>query len=401
MQSQISLPPAGISPEDSIKRNQAAIALAEAMSRARELARVVDVPRASSKALKAARLETVRQQLAPLYAAIPRDVELFDLALVSSDKPKLFVDIIAFIELTPDDTFRFVQDTRTGRTVLLETDDETTLRDAVTDYIARRLIERERALAATVPVDAPVAPAGIAKPDSIERPMRSDEPRPVADAQAAPAVSAAPFAALPQTMAKAASPAMPQDANQAFERWTNALAQPDTGSGTEQRTDAAPSARGIQQSPVRTNATAEEELAAVRRELVEITALTPSVTPEAPKPPIAPEIPAVPSAHIKEPRIATVSSVQVKEPVVGPAPLAQMVQAAQPAAGMIANGTTAKTTAVAATAAATTASVIRTPYAPRPETHSGRWLLPLLALLVGIGLGALLLYLYAANILKP
>ena len=43
--------------------------------------------------------------------------------------------------------YRFVQDTRYGRKVLAESNDIPEIVEAVTHYVARRIIERERALA--------------------------------------------------------------------------------------------------------------------------------------------------------------------------------------------------------------------------------------------------------------
>jgi len=45
--------------------------------------------------------------------------------------------------------YRFVQDTRYGRIVLAESHDVPVIVEAVTDYVARRMIEREHALVAT------------------------------------------------------------------------------------------------------------------------------------------------------------------------------------------------------------------------------------------------------------
>src|SRR5260370_8313349 len=58
--------------------------------------------------------------------------------------------------------YRFVQDTRFGRIVIAESHDVATIVDAVTDYVARRMIEREHALVAT-PAPEPVV---------IEKPRR-------------------------------------------------------------------------------------------------------------------------------------------------------------------------------------------------------------------------------------
>jgi hypothetical protein len=42
--------------------------------------------------------------------------------------------------------YRFVQDTRFGRIVLAESHDTVVIVEAVTDYVARRMIEREHAM---------------------------------------------------------------------------------------------------------------------------------------------------------------------------------------------------------------------------------------------------------------
>ena len=43
-------------------------------------------------------------------------------------------------------TYRFLKDTRLGRTVLLETANLNDMADVVTNYVAERIIERERAM---------------------------------------------------------------------------------------------------------------------------------------------------------------------------------------------------------------------------------------------------------------
>jgi len=53
--------------------------------------------------------------------------------------------------------YRFVQDTRFGRIVIAESHEVPAILDAVTDYVARRMVEREHALVATpIPEPAPV-----------------------------------------------------------------------------------------------------------------------------------------------------------------------------------------------------------------------------------------------------
>jgi hypothetical protein len=111
-----------------------------------------------------ARLEILNEALDPLFAQIPDNVDLFDRGISQGDTPRLWVDVVAHVMMGRDKRiYRFVQDTRFGRTVLAESHEVAAIVDAVTDYIARRLIEREHALVAT-PAVAPVAAAVEEKP---------------------------------------------------------------------------------------------------------------------------------------------------------------------------------------------------------------------------------------------
>ena len=95
-----------------------------------------------------ARLELLNDALEPLFKEIPASIELFDRGISRGDTPRLWVDAIAHIVMGRDKRiYRFVQDTRFGRTVLAESYEVPAIVDAVTNYVARRLVERERALA--------------------------------------------------------------------------------------------------------------------------------------------------------------------------------------------------------------------------------------------------------------
>lgn len=99
-----------------------------------------------------ARLELLNEALDPVFADIPANVELFDRGVSRGDIPRLWVDVIAHVEMGRDKRqFRFVQDTRYGRAVLAESHDMAEIVKAVTRYVARRLVERERALADDTP----------------------------------------------------------------------------------------------------------------------------------------------------------------------------------------------------------------------------------------------------------
>lgn len=114
-----------------------------------------------------ARLELLNEALDPVFKDIPAGVELFDRGVSKGDVPRLWVDVIAHVEMGRDKRqYRFVQDTRYGRAVLAESYEVSEMVQAVTRYVARRLVERERALADD-------AASGLAVSDKIARLERS------------------------------------------------------------------------------------------------------------------------------------------------------------------------------------------------------------------------------------
>jgi len=95
-----------------------------------------------------ARLELLNDALDPLFEETPPDIELFDRGISHGDTPRLWIDAIAHVVMGRDKRhYRFVLDTRYGRKVLAESNDIATIVEAVTHYVAARIIERERALA--------------------------------------------------------------------------------------------------------------------------------------------------------------------------------------------------------------------------------------------------------------
>jgi hypothetical protein len=97
---------------------------------------------------EAARLELLNEALDPLFAEIPAGIELFDRGISRGDTPRLWIDAVAHVVMGRDKRlYRLVQDTSYGRRVLAESFEIEQLADAVTKYVARRLVERERALA--------------------------------------------------------------------------------------------------------------------------------------------------------------------------------------------------------------------------------------------------------------
>src|SRR5664279_3905331 len=111
-----------------------------------------------------ARLEILNEALDPLFAQIPQQVDLFDRGISQGDTPRLWIDVVTHVVMGRDKRiYRFVQDTRFGRIVIAESHEAAAIVNAVTDYVARRMIEREHALVATP----------MAEPDETETPRRS------------------------------------------------------------------------------------------------------------------------------------------------------------------------------------------------------------------------------------
>jgi hypothetical protein len=103
---------------------------------------------AELRGAEVARLEILQDALKPVLAQVPADIDLFDTGLVTGERPRFFIDMLGFVEMGRDRrVYRFLQDTRHGRIVLAESEKPDTIVEAVTAYIARRIIEREQALA--------------------------------------------------------------------------------------------------------------------------------------------------------------------------------------------------------------------------------------------------------------
>ena len=94
-----------------------------------------------------ARLDMLADELRSVFAQVPEDDDQFIFAVMAGNQPRLWIDITSFVALGRDRrTYRFLKDTRFGRTVILESADLDDMADAITHYVAERIIERERAL---------------------------------------------------------------------------------------------------------------------------------------------------------------------------------------------------------------------------------------------------------------
>jgi hypothetical protein len=94
-----------------------------------------------------ARLELLDDALDTLFADVPAEIELFDRGISRGDNPRLWIDAVAHVHMGRDKrVYRFVQDSRIGRRVVAESSVPADIVTAVTNYVARRMLEREHAL---------------------------------------------------------------------------------------------------------------------------------------------------------------------------------------------------------------------------------------------------------------
>ncbi len=103
--------------------------------------------------VRRARLEILADELNPVFADVPADDPQFDFVLSSGLRPRLWIDATAHVTMARDArTYRFLRDSRLGRSVVLESTNSSDIAEAVTQHIAERMVERQRML------DGPVAP---------------------------------------------------------------------------------------------------------------------------------------------------------------------------------------------------------------------------------------------------
>lgn len=102
------------------------------------------------KDAKSLRLQVLKDDIAAVIAHSPQARQIFDLALVPGEPPKLWIDLIAHVVMEPDyRTYRLVQDNQAGRDILHETADRAEMVERIKHLMAHRIVARERQMAAT------------------------------------------------------------------------------------------------------------------------------------------------------------------------------------------------------------------------------------------------------------
>ena len=121
--------------------------LAEAMDRVRENRAQQDDVVVDMKQAAHQRLELLARDLQPVFKALPDDNDQFEFALTNGEPPRLWVDMTSHVRMGRDRMlYEFVKNTRMGRTLLAKTTDRQKMAKIVTNYVAERVLERERVI---------------------------------------------------------------------------------------------------------------------------------------------------------------------------------------------------------------------------------------------------------------
>ncbi|MEM9331162.1 MAG: hypothetical protein AAGA53_07530 [Pseudomonadota bacterium] len=119
--------------------------LAEAMTKVRTSLADRDDVVVEMKDTKINRLKLLADDLAEVRDDIPKDNEQFEFAVTNGETPRLWIDMTSFVRMGGDSReYEFVKDTRLGRTILGRTADRKAIGERITEYVAERLLERER-----------------------------------------------------------------------------------------------------------------------------------------------------------------------------------------------------------------------------------------------------------------
>ena len=95
------------------------------------------------------RLDQLSELLQSVKSEIPADDERFSLAVLPGQTPRLWVDPTSYVMLSDDNrTYHFVKDTRSGRRAMADSTEAPVIAKAITRYVARRIVEREREIEA-------------------------------------------------------------------------------------------------------------------------------------------------------------------------------------------------------------------------------------------------------------
>jgi len=119
--------------------------LAESMERMRASQADKDDVVVDMKHAKHTRLELLAEELQPVFNDVPEGSDQFEFALTNGEVPRMWIDMTSFVRMGSDrQEYEFVKDTRLGRVILGRTKSRGEIGSQVTDYVAERILERER-----------------------------------------------------------------------------------------------------------------------------------------------------------------------------------------------------------------------------------------------------------------
>ena len=111
-----------------------------------------------------ARLEILQEELQPLIDELPAGEDMFDgtaNVVIARDRR----------------TYRLVRETRLGRVTLVESTEARIIADRVTDYVAERIVERDKAFAVNDELNERIAKPAHPVRRTNEAPLRQPEPQ--------------------------------------------------------------------------------------------------------------------------------------------------------------------------------------------------------------------------------
>lgn len=101
------------------------------------------------KEAEQARLELLAEAIEGVVEDLPQDADQLLLGILPGQTPRYWVDATSFVYMARDKRhYVFAKDTRLGRTTLAESTSVDVIADAVTRYVAERIVEREQAIEA-------------------------------------------------------------------------------------------------------------------------------------------------------------------------------------------------------------------------------------------------------------
>lgn len=133
--------------KDTAKLDRQVLNLAKAMDRTKSALADRDDVIADRKLAARTKLELLADDLRPVFESLPKNSDQFEFALTNGENARLWIDMMSFVRMGRDRrVYEFVKDTRLGRTILADGTDKAKIGEAVTNYVAERVLERERAI---------------------------------------------------------------------------------------------------------------------------------------------------------------------------------------------------------------------------------------------------------------